>query len=182
VGCLGGLRGIGPALAEEALGSKSFRAVREGILLFASKARCGPIPLRLAYLALRGTGPSLAEEARGRRGFRAARWGFCCSPPRLAADRSRSAWAYLALRGTGPSLAEEARGRRGFRAARWGFCCSPPRLAADRSRCRFEGCPRVGIGDRLTPGNKTPGDEVVGPVQGLVRVDKWIRRRWFRST
>jgi hypothetical protein len=67
-GRLGGcwLRGISPALAEEALGSKSFRAVREGILLFASKARYGPIPLRWAYGALRGIGPALAEEALGR--------------------------------------------------------------------------------------------------------------------
>ena len=45
-----GLRGIGPALAEEALGRMGFRAVREGFLLFASKARCGPIPLRWVAL------------------------------------------------------------------------------------------------------------------------------------
>ena len=46
----GGLRGIGPARAEEARGRRGFRAVREGIVVIASKARCGPIPLRLAYL------------------------------------------------------------------------------------------------------------------------------------
>jgi hypothetical protein len=91
----GALRGIGPTLAEEALGGSAFarcargfvdrfqgllrtdpaplgvfgrsagtvlrslrrlwggwgfRAVREGFLVFASKARFGPIPLRLAYL------------------------------------------------------------------------------------------------------------------------------------
>ncbi|MEY4325413.1 MAG: hypothetical protein RIS24_1584 [Verrucomicrobiota bacterium] len=39
-------------------GGWSFRALREGFLLFASKARCGPIPLRWAYLVLRGTGPA----------------------------------------------------------------------------------------------------------------------------
>jgi hypothetical protein len=44
------LRGIGPARAEEARGRRGFRAVREGIVVIASKARCGPIPLRLAYL------------------------------------------------------------------------------------------------------------------------------------
>jgi len=70
------LRGIGPALAEEALGSRGFRAVREGFLVFASKARCGPIPLRWAYCGLRGIGPALAEEALGRIGFRAVREGL----------------------------------------------------------------------------------------------------------
>ncbi len=41
-----GLRGIGPARAEEALGRMSFRAMREGVGVFASKARYGPTPLR----------------------------------------------------------------------------------------------------------------------------------------
>ncbi len=58
-------------------GGGGFRALREGFLLFASKARCGPIPLRLAYGALRGNGPALAEEALGRIGLsRVARGGF----------------------------------------------------------------------------------------------------------
>jgi hypothetical protein len=74
---LGALRGISPALAEEARGRISFRAVREGFLVIASKARCGPIPLRWAYLgALRGISPALAEEARGRISFRAVREGL----------------------------------------------------------------------------------------------------------
>ena len=47
VGVVGALRGISPALAEEARGRISFRAVREGFLVFASKARSGPIPLPL---------------------------------------------------------------------------------------------------------------------------------------
>ena len=50
-------------------GGWSFRAVRDGFLVIASKACCGPIPLRLAYAALRGIGPALAEEARGRIGL-----------------------------------------------------------------------------------------------------------------
>ena len=49
-------------------GGWGFRAVREGILVIASKACFGPIPLRLAYGALRGTGPARAEEALGRFG------------------------------------------------------------------------------------------------------------------
>ena len=44
------LRGIGPALAEEALGRMRFSRCARGILVFASKARSGPIPLRLEYL------------------------------------------------------------------------------------------------------------------------------------
>ena len=79
-----GLRGIGPALAEEARGRMGLSRVARGALVFASKARYGPIPLRWAYGALRGNGPTLAEEALGRRCFRAVREGFCCSLPRLA--------------------------------------------------------------------------------------------------
>jgi hypothetical protein len=41
-------------------GGLGFRAVARGFLLFASKARCGPIPLRWAYCGLRGIGPALA--------------------------------------------------------------------------------------------------------------------------
>jgi hypothetical protein len=44
--------------------------------VFASKARCGPIPLRWAYGALRGNGPALAEEALGSKSFRAVREGL----------------------------------------------------------------------------------------------------------
>ena len=43
--------------------------MRDGFLVFASKACSGPIPLRWAYGALRGIGPALAEEARGRIGL-----------------------------------------------------------------------------------------------------------------
>ena len=70
------LRGIGPALAEEALGRMGLSRCARGVLVFASKARSGPIPLRLAYGALRGNGPVLAEEALARMGFsRCARGG-----------------------------------------------------------------------------------------------------------
>jgi hypothetical protein len=64
-GVCGGLRGNGPALAEEALGRIGLSRCALGILVIASKARCGPIPLRWAYWALRGIGPALAEEALG---------------------------------------------------------------------------------------------------------------------
>jgi len=59
----GGLRGIGPALAEEALRRIGFRAVREGFLVFASEARCGPIPLRWHWLVLSRPGQSLQGAA-----------------------------------------------------------------------------------------------------------------------
>jgi hypothetical protein len=65
----GALRGIGPALAEEARGRIGPSRCARGALVIASKARCGPIPLRLAYFALRGNGPALAEEALGRFGL-----------------------------------------------------------------------------------------------------------------
>ena len=45
----GALRGIGPSLAEEALGRMGLSRVARGALVFASKARSGPIPLRWAY-------------------------------------------------------------------------------------------------------------------------------------
>ena len=71
------LRGIGPALAEEALGRMGLSRCARGALVIASKARCGPIPLRLAWWGLRGIGPALAEEALGRMGLsRCARWDF----------------------------------------------------------------------------------------------------------
>jgi hypothetical protein len=104
-----------------------------GALVIASKACCGPIPLRLALVGC-SAGSVLRALRRlwGRRGLsRFARGALviaskaCCGPIALRL-------AYGALRGIGPTRAEEARGRRGFRAARWGFWCSSPRLAADR--------------------------------------------------
>ena len=50
---VGVLRGTAPTLAEEALGRISFRAVREGMVLFASKARSGLTPLRPGFGGLR---------------------------------------------------------------------------------------------------------------------------------
>jgi hypothetical protein len=50
-----GLRGNGPALAEEALGRMGLSRFARGALVFASKARCGPIPLRCAYGGSAGT-------------------------------------------------------------------------------------------------------------------------------
>jgi hypothetical protein len=49
VGVVGALRGISPALAEEALGRISFRAAARGNGVFASNARSGPIPLPLRF-------------------------------------------------------------------------------------------------------------------------------------
>jgi len=73
----GGLRGIGPALAEEALGRIGLSRVARGVMVIASKARSGPIPLSLfrVWGGLRGTGPALADEALARRSFRAMREG-----------------------------------------------------------------------------------------------------------
>jgi hypothetical protein len=92
-----------------------------GALVIASKARCGPIPLRLAYGVLRGIGPTHAEEAQGRMGL-----SRCARGALVIASKARCGpiplrLAYGALRGIGPVLAEEARGRRGFRAVREGF-------------------------------------------------------------
>ena len=44
-----GLRGIGPARAEEALGRLGLSRCARGALVIASKACYGPIPLRFAY-------------------------------------------------------------------------------------------------------------------------------------
>jgi len=40
----------------------NFRALREGVGVFASKARSSPTPLRYGFGWLRGVGPSLAEK------------------------------------------------------------------------------------------------------------------------
>ena len=63
--------------------------------MIASKARCGPIPLRWAYGALRGIGPTLAEEARGRIGL-----SRCARGALVIASKARCGpiplrWAYL---------------------------------------------------------------------------------------
>jgi hypothetical protein len=76
-GVCGGLRGIGPARAEEAQGRIGLSRCALGILVFASKACSGPIPLRLAY-----GGRSAGSVLRSLRklweglGFRAVREGF----------------------------------------------------------------------------------------------------------
>jgi hypothetical protein len=64
------------ALAGRLGGGRGFRAVREGALVIASKARSGLIPLRWAYGALRGIGPTLAGRLGGGWGFRALREGL----------------------------------------------------------------------------------------------------------
>ena len=51
---VGALRGISPALAEEALGRIGFRAAARGNEVFASNARSGPIPLPLRSLPEEG--------------------------------------------------------------------------------------------------------------------------------
>jgi hypothetical protein len=103
-----------------------------GVLVFASKARCGPIPLRLAYWALRGIGPAFAEEALGKdgafalcaRGFGVRFQGLLRTDP-----APLGVWG---LRGIGPALAEEARGRIGLSRCARGVlvfaskaCCGP---------------------------------------------------------
>jgi hypothetical protein len=92
----GALRGISPALAEEALGRRGFRAVREGFLVIASKARCGPTPLRLGVF-WRSAGSILRSLRKlwGGLGFRAVREGIL-----LFASKARSGpiplrWAYF---------------------------------------------------------------------------------------
>jgi hypothetical protein len=66
-GRLGGcwLRGIGPSLAEEALGRMGLSRCARGVLGIASKARCGPIPLRWAYLGDRLSGWGRGNGAGG---------------------------------------------------------------------------------------------------------------------
>jgi len=56
-------RSAGPVLRSlrRLRGGLGFRAVREGFLVFASKARFGPIPLRLAYF-WRSAGPVLRSQ------------------------------------------------------------------------------------------------------------------------
>ena len=100
-------------------GGLGFRAVREGLLVIASKARYGPIPLRWAYGALRGIGPALAEEARGRMGLsRCARGALviaskaCCGPIPLRCG---------VLRGIGLRSLRKLWGGGGFRAVREGL-------------------------------------------------------------
>ena len=83
--------------------------------MIASKACCGPIPLRLAYGALRGIGPTRAEEARGRMGLsRFARGALVIASKARCGPIPLRFWRIWALRGIGPALAEEALGRRGF--------------------------------------------------------------------
>jgi len=80
-----------------------------GILVIASKARCGPIPLRLAYEALRGNGPALAEEALGRMGLSRCALGILVIASKARCGPIPLRWAYGALRGIGPARPEEAR-------------------------------------------------------------------------
>ena len=84
----GALRGIGPTLAEEALGRIELSRCARGALVIASKARSGPIPLRLAYGALRGIGPALAGNVGTGWAFALAREGEQgVDVPMLAPDR-----------------------------------------------------------------------------------------------
>jgi len=85
------LRGIAPALAEEALGRMGLSRCALGFLVIASKARCGPIPLRWAYGGSAGSVLRSQRKLWGVGAFALCARGFWCSLPRLAADRSRSA-------------------------------------------------------------------------------------------
>ncbi len=73
--------------------------------MFASKARFGPIPLRLAYGALRGNGPALAEEALGRMGFSRCARGILLFASKARCGPIPLRLTYGALRGIGPALA-----------------------------------------------------------------------------
>jgi len=119
----GALRGISPALAEEALGRMGLSRCARGILVFASKARCGPIPLRLGVF-WRSAGSVLRSLRKlgGGRGFRAVREGILLFASKARYGPIPLRLAYGALRGIGPALAEEALGRMGFsRCARGDF-------------------------------------------------------------
>jgi len=125
-----GLRGIGPVLAEEALGRIGLSRCALGILVIASKARFGPIPLRLAYGALRGIGPALAEEAQGRFGLSRVARGILVIASKARCGPIPLRLAYGALRGTGPALAEEAQGRFGLSRVARGIL-----VFASKARC-----------------------------------------------
>ena len=122
-GCVGdGRVGACPVLActgprlrsQEGAGEKGFSRCARGVLVIASKARCGRIPLRLAYGALRGTGPVLAEEALGRIGLSRCALGILVIASKARSGPIPLRLAYGALRGIGPALAEEALGRIGL--------------------------------------------------------------------
>ena len=83
-----------------------------GILLFASKARCGPIPLRLGVF-WRSAGSILRSLRRlwGGWGFRAVREGFLLFASKARCGPIPLRLAYGALRGIRPARAEEALGR-----------------------------------------------------------------------
>ena len=117
----GMLRGIGPALAEEALGRRGFRALREGF--WCSLPRLAADRSRSAGRMGRSAGTVLRSLRRlwGGLGFRAVREGFWCSPPRLAPDRSRSAWRMGRSAGTVLRSLRRLWGGLGFRAVREGF-------------------------------------------------------------
>jgi hypothetical protein len=90
--------------------------------VIASKACCGPIPLRLGVF-WRSAGSVLRSLRRlwGGWGFRAVREGFLLFASKARCGPIPLRLAYGALRGNGPVLAEEALARIGFRAVREGF-------------------------------------------------------------
>ncbi len=94
-----------------------------GILLFASKARCGPIPLRLGvFWRSAGSGLRSLRRLWGGEGFRALREGILLFASKACCGLIPLRLAYGALRGIGPALAEEVLGRMGLsRCAREGL-------------------------------------------------------------
>ena len=108
-----------------------FSRCARGILVFASKARCGPIPLRLEYL-VRSAGTVLRSLRRlwGGWGFRAVREGILVFASKARYGPIPLRLAYGALRGNGPALAEEAPGRMGF-----SRCARGILLFASKARC-----------------------------------------------
>ena len=66
--------------------------MREGVGVFASKARSGLTPLRYGFLVgSAASGLRSLSRLCGGLSFRAVREGVGCSPPRLALARHRSA-------------------------------------------------------------------------------------------
>jgi hypothetical protein len=107
----GGLRGTGPAVAQEAQGGNLSRCARNEIL-FASKAPFGPVPLPLSQRSSCGRRCSQHDRSNSNR------YGLRVWPIGLA--NVLDAWGWCTgdlegcvsggLRGTGPAVAQETQG------------------------------------------------------------------------
>ena len=111
------LRGIRPALAEEARGRVELSRFARGALVIASKARSGPVPLRWAYLG-RSAGSGLRSLRRlgGGWNFRALREGVLLFASKARCGPIPLRWAYLGAP-RDQACARTLAGRLGERAA-----------------------------------------------------------------